>query len=124
VSTFTVVIAEAPYGQERPYTTLRFVMAALNAGHSVNLFVLEDAVCMAKKGQAPAELPGLLEQDKMPKIEEMLASAIKQGAIVRLCGVCCGERGLTQEELVDGAQIGSMRNLVDWAANGDKVMFF
>ncbi len=124
MSTFTVVIAEAPYGQERPYTALRFAMAAINAGHSVNLFVLEDAVFMAKKGQAPAELPGLLEQDKMPRIEEMLASAIRQGVTVRLCGVCCGERGLKQEELVDGAQIGSMRNLVDWVANGDRVMFF
>ncbi len=124
MSNFTVVIAEAPYGQERPYTALRFAMAAVNAGHTVNLFILEDAVLMAKKGQAPADLPGLLEQDKMPKIEEMLASAIRQGVTVRLCGVCCAERGLKQEELIEGAQIGSMRNLVDWVAGGDKVVFF
>ena len=36
MSTFTVVIAEAPYGQERPYTALRFAMAAINAGIVMN----------------------------------------------------------------------------------------
>jgi hypothetical protein len=56
----TVVVGEPPYGKERIYSTLRFVLAALHEGHSVNLFLLEDSVFVPKKGQKPAEIPFLL----------------------------------------------------------------
>ncbi len=120
----TVVLGESPYGKERPYTTLRFVLAALVAGHKVNLFILEEAVFLAKKGQKPMELPSLLEHEAMPNCEQMLRAAIKQGAIVKVCGVCASERGLVQEELVEGAEISTIHTLVDWVVSSAKVVFF
>jgi len=113
-----------PYGKERLYTTLRFVLAALAGKHSVNLFILEDAAWVAKKGQKPQELPGLLGHDTMPSCEEMLATAIKLGAQVKICGVCASERGLTQAELIEGANISTMTNLVEWVVGSDKTVFF
>ncbi len=124
MTSITVIVGESPYGQERLYTTLRFVMAALAAGHAVNLFILEDSVFVAKRGQKPMELPGLLEHDYMPNCEEMLKSSIRQGAQVKVCGVCASERGLSQEELVDGANISSMHDLVNWVVDTDKTIFF
>lgn len=124
MANITVVLGESPYSRERPYTALRFVLAALVAGHNVNFFILEDAVFLAKKGQKPLELPSLLEHEAMPNCEEILKAAIKQGAKVKLCGVCASERGVTQEELVDGAEISTIHNLVDWVVSGDKVVFF
>ncbi len=124
MANITVVLGESPYGKERPYTTLRFVLAALVAGHAVNLFILEDAAFIAKKGQKPLELPALLEHETMPSCEELLKAAIKQGATVKVCGVCASERGLTQEELVAGAEISNIRVLVDWVVGSDKVVFF
>ena len=93
-------------------------------GHSVNLFLLEDAVFLAKRGQKPLELPGLLENDVMPNCEELLEAAIKQGVSVKVCGVCSSERALQQEELVEGCQISAMRDLVNWVVESDKVVFF
>ncbi len=124
MSSITVVVADPPYGHERLYTTLRFVLAALVAGNTVNLFVLEDAVFVAKKGQRPLELPSLLEHESMPNCEDLLRAAIKEGASVKVCGVCAAERGLGQEELVEGAKISTMHDLVDWVVDTDKVVFF
>ena len=120
----TVIAGDQPYGKERPYTMLRFIMAAIQAKHMVNLFILEDGAYIAKKGQTPMELPGMLGQDTMPNVEEMLTSAIKQGVQVKVCGVCASERGLNQSDLVDGANISSMTNLVDWVIISDKTLFF
>ena len=100
------------------------MLAALAGKHSVNLFILEDAAWVAKKGQKPHELPGLLGYEKMPNCEEMLATAIKQGAQVKICGVCAAERGLTQAELIEGANISTMTNLVEWVVGSDKTVFF
>lgn len=124
MASMTVVVGEPPYGKERLYTTLRFVMAALAAGHTVNLFIFEEAIFVAKKGQKPPELPGLLEHDAMPNCEEMLKTALKQGVKVKICGVCAAERGLRQEEVVEGAEISTIHNLVEWVVTTDKVVIF
>ena len=123
MASITVVVADPPYGKGRLYTTLRFVLAALTANHAVNIFILEDAVFVAKKGQRPMELPGLLEHDTMPNCEELLKASIDQGAQVKICGVCASERGLSQEELMDGANISSIHDLVNWVVNTDKTIF-
>jgi tRNA 2-thiouridine synthesizing protein D len=124
VASITVVIGDPPYGKQRAYTALRFVLAALFEKHSVNLFLLEDAVFLAKKGQEPKEMPSLLEHEAMPNCEQLLKACIKQSVTVGICGVCCSERALKQEELVEGCQISSMKNLVNWVVKSDKVMFF
>ena len=124
MASITVIAGDPPYGKERLYTTLRFALAALAGKHTVNLFILEDAAWVAKRGQKPQELPGLLGHDTMPNCEEMLASAIKLGATVKVCGVCASERGLTQPELIEGANISTMVNLVAWVVNTDKTVFF
>jgi sulfur relay (sulfurtransferase) complex TusBCD TusD component (DsrE family) len=123
MATLAVVTGEAPYSSERLYTALRFALAALYEGHSVRLFLLEDAILAAKRGQKPAEIQGLLD-GKMPNCEELLTSTISHGATVRLCGVCASERGLTQGEIVEGAEIGSMRDLVKWVADSDRTISF
>jgi sulfur relay (sulfurtransferase) complex TusBCD TusD component (DsrE family) len=90
MATITVVVGELPYGKERVYRTLRFVLAALHEGHSVNLFLFEDSVLAPKKGQKPPEMPFLLDQ-RMPNCEELIKAAIAEGAKVKICGVCAFE---------------------------------
>ena len=124
MASITVVVSDPPYGKARVYSTLRFILTALFEGHSVNLFILEDAVFLAKRGQQPLEMPSLLEHEAMPNCEELLKAAIKQGVEVKVCGVCASERALQQEELIEGCQISSMRDLVRWVVESDRVLFF
>lgn len=123
MATITVVIGEPPYGKERVYTTLRFVLAALGLGHRVNLFAFEEALYAARKGQAPPEFPGVLDEH-MPNCGELLKAAIRQGAAVTLCGVCASERGVGPAELIEGAEIGGMTDLVRWVLESDRVVSF
>ena len=111
MSEFTVIITHAPYGQEKPFTALRVVQASFE--HNVNIFLVEDGVFVAKKGQQ-ADL----------RIEDMLKDAIKSGVSVKLCGSCAAARGLSQEETVEGAEIGTMKDLVQWIDSSDKVLSF
>jgi tRNA 2-thiouridine synthesizing protein D len=118
----TVIVGEPPYGTERLYTALRFVIAATHQGHSVNLFLFEDAVFAPKKGQKPQEFP--IKDEKMPRVEQLLKAAISEGVKVLMCGVCSSERAVSENEIIEGVKIGSMKDLVNWVLESDKVVTF
>ncbi len=123
MATFVVTVGDPVYGKERVFTALRFTLAALAEGHSINLFLFEDAIWATKKGQKPPEFPGILE-GSMPNCEELIKAALKDGASIKVCGVCSKERALISEEIIERVQIGSMRDLIEWAERADKVINF
>ena len=104
MATITVVVGEAPYGSQRVYTALRFSLVALHEEHKANLFLMEDGVFAAKAGQQPPEMP--VGDAGMPNCEALVRAAIQEGLTVKACRVCCLERGLKQEEIVPGVELG------------------
>jgi len=122
MASITVVLADPPYGRQRPYTALRFLLVALHEGHQANLFLLEDAVFAAKREQQPQEMP--VGDAGMPNCEEMLQAAIQEGLRVKMCMVCSAERGLKLEEVTEGVERGSMVDLVNWVVESDRTVFF
>lgn len=54
METITIIIDEAPYGVERPWNALRLALASMSAAikSMVNVFLLGDAVSIAKKDKA------------------------------------------------------------------------
>ena len=123
MATLTVIVGDPPYGKERVYTTLRFAMAALEEGHQVNLFLFEDAIFTAKKGQSLREFPGVFDE-RMSDCEALLKAAVKLGARVKVCGSCASERGLGPDDFSADAEIGSMKELVQWTLDADSVVCF
>jgi sulfur relay (sulfurtransferase) complex TusBCD TusD component (DsrE family) len=121
MTTITVVVRDAPYGKEGFYTALRLSLVALHQGHGVNMFLLEDAVFGAKRGQKPPEMP--VGDTGMPNCEELLQAAIQEGLVVKACKVCTTERGLSQDELATGVEIASMADLVDWVVSTDRTVW-
>ena len=122
MAVITVAVGDPPYGKERVYTALRFSLVALHEGHQVNLFLFEDAVFAAKRGQKPPEMP--VGDAGMPNCEELLRAAIQEGLKVKACRVCTSERGLSQEEAVEDVEAGSMADLVNWVVKSDKTVTF
>ena len=118
----TVAVGDPPYGKERVYTALRFSLVALHEGHQVNLFLFEDAVFAAKRGQKPPEMP--VGDAGMPNCEELLRASIQEGLKIKACRACSAARGLSHEEVVEDVEAGSMADLVDWVAKSDKNVFF
>jgi uncharacterized protein involved in oxidation of intracellular sulfur len=121
LATLTVVVGDAPYGSQRIYTALRLLLVALHEGHEANLFLLEDGVFAAKAGQQPPEMP--VGDAGMPNCEALIQAAIQEGLTTKACRVCCLERGVTQEEIIPGVEIGSMLDLLNWVLESDKALF-
>ncbi len=111
----TIIIGDAPYGKERPYSALRFTIAALLQEQTLNLFLIEDGVYVGLKGQGPADYPN----DR-----DLLEEAIARGTVVKACIPCCKARGLTQEDLVPGITMGTVNDLASFVINSDKTIFF
>ena len=110
------ILNDAPYGNERAYNGLRLASAlAGKEGQQVRQFLLADAVGCAKSGQ------------KVPQgyynIELMLGKVARQGE-VGLCGTCMDARGLSDNELIDGAKRSTLAQLAEWTAEADKVLVF
>lgn len=114
--TFTVLINESPIAKERAFTGLRFATTCVLEGHKVNLFLMENGVYLAKKGQKPSsDAPNLLAY-----LEELINSNVE----VKACIVCCQARGLTESDLIPDIKIASMHELVEWTATSDKTIVF
>jgi tRNA 2-thiouridine synthesizing protein D len=122
MATITVVVGDPPYGKQRVYTALRFTLVALHEGHRANLFLLEDAVFAAKRGQDPPEMP--VGEARMPNCEELLRAAMQEGLTVKACRVCSMERGLQPEQVIEGVEIGSMADLVKWVVESERTVSF
>lgn len=121
MASITVAVGDPPYGKQRVYTALRFSLAALHEGHQANLFLLEDAVFAAKRGQQPPEMP--VGDAGMPSCEELLRAAMQEGLKIKACRVCSSERGLRPEEVMEGVESGSMVDLVNWVVESDRSVF-
>jgi sulfur relay (sulfurtransferase) complex TusBCD TusD component (DsrE family) len=119
----TIMLGEPPYGQERAYLTMRFILTALHEGHNVNLFLFEEAIYLPKEEGESGETSADLDE-KLSNSKNLMKSAIEMGANVKVCGVCARERALSQDDLVEGATIGAMQDLIRWIMEADKVVSF
>jgi uncharacterized protein involved in oxidation of intracellular sulfur len=114
--TTVLIISDSPYGNEKPWNALRLAKALVVIKQNIKLFLLGDAVAMAKKGQkAPTGYYNL---------GQMLAGLVGSGVEVRVCGTCIDSRGLKGEELIDGVIVGKMLDLARWVEHASKVLNF
>ena len=116
MATFTIIIFEAPYAKERALSALRVAWTADLEGNKVRIWLFENGVYLAKKGQKPAQ--GLANYGQM--LEDM----IKDGVEVKACIVCAEARGLTETDLFDGVKVATVHELVEWTTTSDKVITF
>lgn len=79
----------------------------------MRVFLLGDAVGCAVSGQ------------KVPEgyyhLERMIGSAARHGTEVACCGTRLDARGITDEQLVEGAHRSSLEELADWTLQADQV---
>jgi len=89
--------------------------SAIKDDQQVRMFLMADSVSCAKSGQ------------KVPEgyynVQLMLGKVIRKGG-VGLCGTCMDARGMTEAEMVEGAQRSTLAQLATWTAEADKVLVF
>lgn len=110
-----IIINDPPYGTERLYNGLRLAHSLIKQEQEVTVFLLGDAVIGAKKGQQTPD--GFYNAERMAK------RVVSKGQLL-LCGTCMDARGITEEEIVDGAQRSTMDALAEATTHSDQVLAF
>ena len=119
METVTMILQNAPYGDEKIWNALRLARSLITVtiGMKVNIFLTGDAVTTAKKGQKPPM--------GYYNLEIMLRDLIQKGVEVIACNTCTSARGITQNELIEGVEIGStVGNLAKWVKESQKVLSY
>ena len=112
------IINDPPYGTERVYNALRLAHALVkkDPAAQITVFLMADAVIAGKA------------QQKIPEgyynIERMLKRVISSKGSVLLCGTCMDARGMSDAELLEGAQRSTMDALANATVEADKVLVF
>jgi len=113
-----IIINDPPYGTERVYNALRLAHALQKKGPEVEVtvFLMADAVTAAKAGQKTP--------DGYYNVERMLRRVLAGKGQVLLCGTCMDARGMTDNDVMDGARRSNMDELAAATIEADKVIVF
>jgi uncharacterized protein involved in oxidation of intracellular sulfur len=111
------ILNDPPYGTERSYNGLRLAGAlAKRDGEVVRVFLMGDAAACAKRGQ---QTP-----NGYYNLERMLKVCVRAGGELGVCGSCMDARGLTEEDLTEGAHRSTLEALTDWVQWADRTLVF
>ena len=112
------VLNDPPYGTERCYNGLRLAHALLknDPAAEVTVFLMADAVVAARMGQKTP--------DGYYNMERMLKRVVTAKGQVLLCGTCMDARGMTAEDMMEGARRSTMDELAAATVSADKVLVF
>jgi uncharacterized protein involved in oxidation of intracellular sulfur len=112
------ILNDPPYGSERVYNALRLAhaLSRKDPACEVAIFLMADAVLAAKAAQKTP--------DGYYNVERMLKRVLAGNGQVLLCGTCMDARGLSEAELMEGAQRSTMDALASETERADKVLVF
>jgi predicted peroxiredoxin len=111
-----MILVHASHGKEHPeLATLPFVFAnnAAVAGQDTVVLLTTDAVWLATRGGAEG-----IQSEGLPPVTEILGQLIQNGGQVWACQSCTKPRGITEDQLVEGARVGTSMEVVELLAGG------
>ncbi|MDD5134118.1 MAG: DsrE family protein [Phycisphaerae bacterium] len=113
-----LVFNRNPYdGTDVIWNALRLAEQLLNLGISVNIFLMNDSVDLARDVARPPE--GYFDLGKM------LKDLIAKNVSVKVCGTCKVRCGIHKgEPYFEGAHESKMTELAQWVSETDKVISF
>jgi uncharacterized protein involved in oxidation of intracellular sulfur len=117
--TILIIFNREPYDNtDVAWNGLRLAGKLLDAAKLVRIFLMNDAVDMAREVCKPP--PGY-DQD----LGQILKDLIARGVPVRVCGTCMARCGIHKNHpYFDGAESSTMPALAEWVIQSDKVITF
>lgn len=112
-----LILNDPPYGTEHCYNALRLAHTLIKKDPEaeVTVFLMADSVVAARKGQKTP--------DGYYNMERMLKRVVGKGNVL-LCGTCMDARGMTEDDVLDGARRSTMDELAAETLAADKVLVF
>lgn len=114
-----IIFNREPYDStDVTWNGLRLANKLLDAGSEVRLFLMNDAVDMARDVCRP---PEGYDQD----LSKMLKGLIARGVLVKVCGTCMSRCGIYKNHpYFEGTEQSTMPALAQWVIESDKVITF
>jgi len=122
MSTSPAIIVQGTHGAEdAEKATLPFVVGnvATTAEQDSVIFLTSEAVQLATHGYADR-----IQYADNPPTGKILADYVTNGGRIWACGACTTPRGITADDLVEGATIVTAANLVEALASGASTVTF
>lgn len=114
MGTLTVGIFSSLVGSMEIDFAIRLIKAAINKGHTVNLWLSGNATTLAKNKQK--------EFKDYSYIDKTLKELISKGLTVVSCEACNQARGIHKEDIIEGINRASMDWYLAKAAQSDRVL--
>ncbi len=92
---------------------------ALNSGQEATLLLTIEGVWVATKGYADG-----LQASGFDPLSDLVTKFASNGGQIWVCGACAKPRAITQEQLVEGAQIIGAATAVEALVNGAQTLSF
>jgi len=112
-----ILLCDSPFQHESAEQACEIAQAALRKGHKVNIFLMMDGVYNPVTSQSGAPF-------NMRSISERLTDLIKNGVRITACRVCMELRGVKEEMLPEGLDVGGIFDLSEMIADSDVVINF
>ncbi|MEQ1638777.1 MAG: DsrE family protein [Methylococcales bacterium] len=114
-----IIFNREPYDNtDVTWNGLRLAGKLVEAAQEVRIFLMNDAVDMARDVCKP---PEGYDQD----LSKMLKDLITQGVSVKVCGTCMSRCGIYKNHpYFEGAEKSTMPALAEWVVDSDKVITF
>ena len=110
------VIVGCTHGEEDPDSVAVSYLtagAALDQGKEVVMWLTSDGVRLGLDGYADR-----IRQDKEPPVDRLHAQFAEKGGRFYVCPICFKERDLSQEDLVENAELKGASPLMEFAGEG------
>ena len=114
-----IIFNREPYDTtDVTWNGLRLADKLVEAGSEVRIFLMNDAVDMARDACRP---PEGYDQD----LSQMLKALIARGVTVKVCGTCMARCGIYKNQpYFEGAEKSTMPALAELVMDSDKVVSF
>jgi uncharacterized protein len=122
ITTPPAILIQGTHGADNPEkATLPFIVGNVSAtaDQDTVVFLTSDAVWLATRGYADD-----ITFADHPPAGKILADFVANGGRVWACGACTGPRGITADDLVDGAAIVTAANLAEALVAGAATVAF
>jgi uncharacterized protein len=116
------VLVNCTHGREdAERAILPFIVGnvAASSEQEAKVLLTINGVWLATKGYADD-----IQQEGFPPLKETLDSFVKNGGEIWACSACTNPRGITQDDLIDGATIVTAANVVEYITSGAATLDF
>lgn len=118
----TTLLVHCTHGREDPErATLAFIVGnvAASAEQDVIMLLTIDGVWLATHGYADD-----ITKEGFPPLRDVMQSFRSNGGQIWACGTCAKPRGITEDQLIDGAKIVTAANVVERLVGGAATLDF